>query len=178
MTLLTTLDQSCKGKMLFTPNLSPRDIIERGAFGGSYFGIEIGVQEKDNSRLFEELFKGLDQELYLSKKYITKKNKFKVKSGMGYDYWKAKGWINEIDPRGWFEWYCNYYSGRRTEDDKRQIKRWIEFCSKEGRWRNNLYRKIYQTGDWNISPRIQQSLIHWGYEINVLDYKEYVDRRI
>lgn len=161
---------------IFKPNLSPREIIERGAFGGSYFGIDIGMEEEDYSTLFESLFKDLDKELYLSSKYTPKRNKFKIRSGMGYGYWRDMGWMREQDPRGWFQWYCNYYLGRRSVDDNRQIKRWNDFCGKEGRWRNNIYSKIYETGNWNTSPRVQQSLLHWGYEINEKDYNIWIEQ--
>ena len=112
----------------------------------------------------------MDKELYLGTKYQPKKNRFKIRSGMDYEYWKRMGWMHERDPYGWFEWYCKYSIGLRGNDDNRQISRWHAFCGIEGRWRNNIYKKIYETGDWNISPRIQQSLLHWGYEVNEDDY--------
>lgn len=164
----------------FNPRLSPREIIERGAFGGNYFGVDVGANLEDYKELFECHFKGLDEELYLGKKYQPKKNCFKIRSGMDYEYWKRMGWMHERDPYGWFEWYCKYSIGLRGNDDNRQISRWHAFAGIEGRWRNNIYKKIYETGDWNISPRIQQSLLHWGYEVNEDDYnlwKDLNDRR-
>jgi len=84
-------------------------------------------------------------------------------------------WIRSQDPRGWFQWYCNYYLGRRSSDDERQIARWKDFCGHSGRWRNNIYSKIHRTGDWDISPRIQQSLLHWGYAVNQHDYEVWLE---
>lgn len=163
---------------LFKPILTPREVIERGAFGGSYFGISIhsSMLEDDYEDMFEDLFKGVDRELYLKKKYTPRVNKYRIRSGMSYEYWLEMGWMRKQDPRGWFQWYCNYYRGRRSIDDERQIKRWNDFCGREGRWRNNIYSKIYRTGDWDISPRIQQSLLHWGYEVNQEDYRMWMNR--
>lgn len=155
----------------FNPILSPREIIEAGAFGGCYFGLPI--EEYTNfeyQEMFDALFAGLDSNLYLGEKYSPKLNRFKIRSGMDYDYWKEMGWMNEDDPYGWFEWYCKYYIGRRHPDDARQIRRWQDFCGKNGRWRKRIYKRIYETDDWNISPRIQQSLLHWGYKVNQEDY--------
>lgn len=162
---------------IFKPNLSPREVIERGAFGGSYFGIGIGMEEENYLPLFESLFKDIDKGQYLSRSYSPKNNKFKTRSGMGYEYWRDMGWMRGQDPRGWFQWYCNYYLGRRSEDDDRQIKRWNGFCGEDGRWRNNIYSKIYKTSNWNTSPKVQQSLLHWGYEVNEKDYKKWIDKK-
>ena len=92
--------------------------------------------------------------------------------------WEAKGWIHKDDPRGWFEWYCKYFVGRRHEDDTRQIKRWLAFCGPKGRFRNTIYNKIYKSGlkienSKDISPRIQQSLLHWSYIVNNQDYESW-----
>ena len=161
-------------KLGFPPLLSPREIIKEGAFGGSYFGLPI--EEYTNyeyQELFDYHFKDLDMSLYLGETYKPKLNKFKIRSGMDYDYWKEMGWMHEDDPYGWFEWYCKYTMGRRHEDDDRQIRRWQDFCGINGRWRNRIYSRIYETGDWNISPRIQQSLLHWGYKVNEQDYMQW-----
>ena len=155
----------------FIPNLTPREVIEAGAFGGSYFGLKIDESEDDYSDIFESLFSGVSTRLYLGVKYSPKLNKFGITSGKSYKYWKDMKWMRSQDPRGWFAWYCNYYLGRRSSDDERQIKRWQDFCGMNGRWKNNLYSKIHRTGDWNISPRIQQSLLHWAYQANVEDYE-------
>ena len=155
----------------FIPNLTPREVIEAGAFGGSYFGLKIDESEDDYSDVFESLFNGISTTKYLGVKYSPKLNKFGITSGKSYKYWKDMKWMRSQDPRGWFAWYCNYYLGRRSSDDERQIKRWQDFCGMNGRWKNNLYSKIHRTGDWNISPRIQQSLLHWAYQANVEDYE-------
>jgi len=159
----------------FYPLLSPREVIERGAFGGCYFGMFIEEYTNyDYNSLFDYHFDGLDTSLYEGEKYSPKKNKFKVRSGMDYDYWKQMKWMHEDDPYGWFEWYCKYTQGRRHEDDDRQIRRWQDFCGVNGRWRKRIYKRMIETGNWNVSPRIQQSLLHWGYEVNMLDFEQYV----
>ena len=70
-----------------------------------------------------------------------------------------KGWINEIDPCGWFQWYFRYWKGRRTKDDKRQISRWKRIVS---RFRCILIKLI---GEGKDSPKIRQVLMHWGYKL-------------
>lgn len=159
----------------FNPVLTPRQVIEAGAFGGSYFGQDVHKSNGyDYNELFDYYFKTLEKDLYLSKKYIPRINKFKTRSGMSYKYWYSKGWIHERDPYGWFEWWCKYNMGfRHPTEDSRQIERWNKFCGKRGRWRNTIYKSIHQTGNWNSSPRIQQSLLHWGYEVNEQDYQQW-----
>ena len=158
----------------FNPILTPRAIIEQGAFGGSYFGLPIeDYTNFEYQQLFDFHFSDLDISLYLGEKYKPKTNKHKVKSGMPYQYWKEKNWIHEDDPYGWFEWYCKFFMGRRHTDDDRQIRRWQDFCGVNGRWRKTIYSRIFKTNDWNTSPRIQQSLLHWGYEVNEEDFNLY-----
>jgi hypothetical protein len=155
----------------FNPNLTPREIIEAGAFGGNYFGVDVGANLEDYKELFDYHFFNLDTSLYLGETYKPRLNRFKVRSGMDYEYWKDMGWMHQRDPYGWFEWYCKYSVGLRGEDDNRQIRRWQDFTGINGRWRNAIYKRIYETRDWNVSPRIQQSLLHWGYEVNEDDYR-------
>ena len=148
-------------------------MLNRGVFGGTYFSSLINPKEFP-----DDWFNGLDESFYLSDYYRTEINYFKVKSGQSQKEWEEKGWIHKDDPRGWFEWYCKYYMGRRHEDDERQIKRWAAFCGPKGRFRNNIYKKIFKAGvriqDSNkISPRIQQSLLHWSYKVNNEDYEKW-----
>lgn len=159
----------------FQADLTPRDILLNGAFGGSYFGIEDLEGDYDYQSLFQETLVDIPTMFYLQPKYNTKINKFKTKSGMGYEYWLDKGWMHKDDPYGWFEWYLKYYNGRRHEDDERQISRWKGVCGPNGRWRKRIYKNIYETRNWDISPRIQQSLLHWGYMVNQTDYQLYLD---
>ena len=155
--------------IIFKPMLTPKEILKEGAFGGNYFS---GDEERLDLKAW---FPDINEELYISKKYDKNKNKFKVLSGVSLKKWIESGWIHDADPKGWFEWYCKYYYGRRHEDDRRQIKRWSDFCGDNGRWRSNIYKKIHNSGlkvsscD-NVSPKIQQSLLHWSYMVNEKDF--------
>ena len=164
-----------ESELCFRPMLSPQEMLQRGVFGGTYFSELV-----DHTEFPVEWFQGLDKSYYLSKKYQAKVNCFRIKSGLSQQEWESRGWIHKDDPRGWFEWYCKYYLGRRHEDDDRQIKRWLAFCGPKGRWRNRIYAKIYEADcDINfsreISPRIQQSLLHWSYIVNVKDYTSWLE---
>ena len=160
--------------MDFTPNLSPKEIIRLGSFGGTYFYDEGGRIDINYKEFPSNWFEGLEESFYLSKKYNRKINLFKIKSGLSQEEWEEKGWINKQDPRGWFQWYCRYYMGRRTDDDERQIKRWNNFCGEKGRWRNYIYSKINKRrtsiDDISFSLAVRQSLLHWGYMINNGDF--------
>ena len=156
--------------MIFEPMFTPKEMLEKGIFGGTYFAELI-----DHKDFPEEWFENIDESFYKSDKYLTKVNFFKIKSGQSQEEWEAKGWMHKDDPRGWFEWYCKYFLGRRHEDDERQIKRWAAFCGPKGRWRNIIYAKIHVSGcgienSQDVSRRIQQSLLHWSYMVNEKDY--------
>ena len=156
--------------MIFEPMFTPKEMLEKGIFGGTYFAELI-----DHKDFPEEWFENIDESFYKSDKYLTKVNFFKIKSGQSQEEWEAKGCMHKDDPRGWFEWYCKYFLGRRHEDDERQIKRWAAFCGPKGRWRNIIYAKIHASGcgienSQDVSRRIQQSLLHWSYMVNEKDY--------
>jgi len=99
--------------------------------------------------------------------YDASVNKYKVKCGASLEEWESSGWMREQDPYGWFQWYCRFYQGRRTEDDERQISRWMKCCGPKGRWKNNLISKIAKAGcsydNFGVSPVVRQTLQHWGF---------------
>lgn len=140
----------------FTPVYTPAQCIKAGIFGGIYFnprggkegtlGRDVAIDAKEFPAAW---FRGLRMDQYASRKYDAKRNKYGVKAGMDQAYWERHGWIHPQDPRGWFQWYCRFYLGRRTEDDARQIARWLS-CVK--RWRPR----------GNKSPVIKQTLLHWA----------------
>ena len=119
--------------MEFKPNISPVDVIKKGAFGGTYFrDIYFGVNDKwyrDSWKEFKEL-EGIDKKYYCSDFYDVKLNCYGVDCGTSLRFWEKKGWINEIDPYVWFQWYFTYWKGRKSEDDQRQISRWKRIVSR------------------------------------------------
>ncbi len=165
-------------KIEFKPMLAPQEMISRGIFGGTYFSKLIDYRDFPDS-----WFENLDENLYRSDKYVSGVNYFGIKAGQSQEEWEAKGWMHQDDPRGWFEWYCKYFLGRRHTDDKRQIKRWLAFCGPRGRWRNIIYNKIHSSGckisqSETVSPRIQQSLLHWSYVVNKEDYQRWMFEKL
>ena len=102
----------------FRPELTPKDMLELGIFGGLYM--------RDCKKVFPEMwFTKAKVAPDNIKKHLPELNYFKVNASQPLSIWRKKGWIYEDDPRGWFQWYCRYYMGRRIkEEDERQIKRW------------------------------------------------------
>ena len=154
---------------LFRVNKSPVEVISEGAFGGTYFrDIYSGVNGKWYRNSWKEFkfLSDMDKKLYASSYYDVKVNKYGVKVGTSLRFWESKGWINSIDPYGWFQWYCRYWLGRRSSDDKRQIKRWRAIVN---RFKSVLVRMIKNKSakfnDYSVSPKIRQILLHWGYEL-------------
>lgn len=168
----------------FRPNLTPAECIRKGIFGGCYFnprggkaGIFASEVAIDHSEFPAAWFAGISQELYISRRYNVPTNAYKVKSGFGQKEWESKGWMHVQDPRGWFQWYCRFFCGRRSADDARQIGRWCACASPRGRWRNQLCGAVARgSGRWNdlnVSPVIRQTLLHWGYELNEAAFKHW-----
>ena len=172
-----------KDHLDFTPNLTPKEVIKAGSFGGTYFRtILSGITGKMYVDTWKEFpsdwFKGLDIKKYVTSQVINSSvNKYNVKAGGNLDMWESSGWITKIDPYGWFQWYCRFYLGRRTSDDSRQIKRWLSSTGPNGRFRITLIRKIINSktsyDDFNIGAVIRQGLLHWGYELTKKDFLNY-----
>jgi hypothetical protein len=173
----------------FLPNKSPSEIIHEGCFGGSYFrplfSSTLGVTiEDDWKELPPSWTQNLSIDRYLtSVMYNAEINKYGVACGQSIEEWEANGWINhEYDVRGWFQWYCRFFMGRRCEDDERQIGRWNRCVGEKGRWRRTLLKKYVQAGIRSVadegdeevegvSPAIHQTCFHWAWEIrqDILD---------
>ena len=167
----------------FTPSLTPAECIRNGIFGGCYFnprGGKAGIFSRDiaidHAEFPAEWFEA-DESLYLSRRYNVTTNAYRVKSGFGQREWESKGWIHAQDPRGWFQWYCRFFCGRRSADDARQIARWRACASSRGRWRNQLCGAVQRgSGRWDdvaVSPVIRQTLLHWAYELSSADYADW-----
>ena len=160
--------------MDFSPSKIPIEVIREGAFGGTYFrdiysGIS-GKWYKNSWKEFDHL-KNIDAKFYASDYYDKNLNKYKVKTGTSLRFWENKGWINEIDLYGRFQWYFRYCLGRRSKDDKRQINRCKRILSRFG---GKLVKMIRDADskfdDYSISPKIRQILLHWGYELTEKDF--------
>ena len=134
---------------IFKPQLSPKKMLELGAFGGSYFEGKI-----------KEYPKSWFAKAKLSKTFDIKQNYFKVRAGLSRKYWIEKGWIFKEDPLGWFQWYCRYAKGRRIPHiDGVQIKRWKNFTRHVTAIKNNC-----ESGDIHCRRRQRQAILQWAYD--------------
>ncbi len=133
----------------FSPELSPKQMLVLGVFGGKY--MTDCVQEFPSSWFTKAKLSPGQAD--------PKVNFFKVSASRPLSYWIEKGWIRPQDPRGWFQWYCRYYMGRRSEDDERQIKRWLAM-----RRHIAQLKKHCRKGDWTCRPVQRQALLHWAYD--------------
>lgn len=174
----------CQDYPGFLPNLSPSDILNLGSFGGTYFRpIESAVTGLSyGDEVWKEFpaswFEGLDiGSQVTSSIYKPAVNRYKVKCGGSLGMWESSGWISELDPYGWFQWYCRFFLGRRSTDDDRQISRWLAGHGPSGRFRLQLFNKIIaakvKVDDFRVSPVIRQTCQHWGYEPREADLTEY-----
>ncbi len=133
----------------FTPDLSPKQMLELGVFGGKYMTDckdEFPASWYTNAKL-------------ASGPSDPALNYFRTRASQSLSVWRDKGWIHPDDPRGWFQWYCRYYLGRRSlEEDARQIKRWKAIRRHIGQLRAHCLQ-----GDVHCRPAQRQALLHWAY---------------
>lgn len=134
----------------FTPDLTPKEMLAIGIFGGKYMNDcrnEFPADWYKNAKLSTE-------------KHDPTLNYFKVNASQPLSTWRQKGWISQYDPRGWFQWYCRYYMGRRIHDeDMRQIKRWKMMKRHIAQIKKNC-----KAGDMLCRPVQRQALLHWAYD--------------
>jgi hypothetical protein len=133
----------------FHPDLSPKQMLKLGVFGGKYM-----------TDCRDEFPKDWFTKAKLSpNRYDKNLNYFGVRASQSLTIWRQNGWIHPDDPRGWFQWYCRYYMGRRHPDDERQIQRWVKM-RRHIIWLQGACR----IGDTFCRPRQRQALLHWGYD--------------
>ncbi len=133
----------------FKPELSPRQMLELGVFGGRYM---TDCREEFPAEWFAEA-------KLCHERHVPEFNFFGVNASQPLAVWQEKGWINPDDPRGWFQWYCRYYLGRRSEDDERQIKRWRAMTRHIAQ-----IRKHCRPGNITCRPKQRQALLNWAYD--------------
>lgn len=135
----------------FTPDLTPEKMLELGVFGGLYM--------TDKPKEFPRAW-FVKAKLAKDKKVDPALNYFGVMASQPLRVWREKGWIHKDDPRGWFQWYCRYYMGRRIPaEDERQIKRWIAMRRHVAQIQKNC-----SAGDFACHTKQRQALLHWAYD--------------
>jgi len=138
----------------FQPELTPAQMLQLGVFGGKYL--------TDCTDEFPAIW---FRHAKLSPgRSDPRLNYFRVRASLPLQEWRDKGWIHPDDPRGWFQWYCRYYMGRRLPgEDQRQIKRWQAFTRHVGAIKKHCHR-----GDDDCRRRQKQALLHWAYDARKL----------
>lgn len=134
----------------FKPQLTPKEMLKMGVFGGKYMtdcATEFPSDWFKNAKLCHEF-------------HNPELNYFGVNASQPLAVWRKKGWIYEEDPRGWFQWYCRYFMGRRIpSEDARQIKRWKAMQRHVSQIKLNC-----KPGDLKCRRVQRQALLHWAYD--------------
>jgi hypothetical protein len=133
----------------FRPQLTPRQMLELGVFGGKYM---TDCRDEFPASWFRRA-------KLCSGRRDRKLNFFGVNASQSLAAWRRQRWIHPQDPRGWFQWYCRYYLGRRSRDDARQIRRWRAIARHVA-----AIRKHCEPGDLECRRRQRQAVLHWAYD--------------
>ena len=133
----------------FAPELTPKHLLRLGVFGGKYMTDCRGEFPKS-------WFTGAT---LCADRHDARLNYFRVNASQSLAVWRRMGWIRPQDPRGWFQWYCRYYTGRRSADDARQIRRWRAIARHV-----SAIRKHCEKGDLGCRRRQRQAVLHWAYD--------------
>ena len=136
----------------FSPDLTPKQMLALGVFGGVYM---------------RDCTKEFPKDWFIKAKFQKKGtyvhdaelNLFGKNASQPLSVWQKKGWIYKEDPRGWFQWYCRYYMGRRCPDDERQIRRWKAIARHITQVKKNC-----RAGDMTCRPKQRQAILHWAYD--------------
>ncbi len=134
---------------VFNPDLTPKQMLLLGVFGGKYM-TDCRKEFPDDWFIHAKL---------CHERHDKNLNLFGVNASKSLSYWEKKGWIYEEDPRGWFQWYCRYYRGRRCSDDLRQIRRWQAMKRHVAQLKRNC-----PPFELSCRRRQRQALLHWAYD--------------
>jgi hypothetical protein len=137
----------------FRPDLTPKQLLQLGVFGGKYMTdcrAEFPASWFARAKLCPDF-------------HDARLNFFGVNASQPLSVWRGKDWLSPEDPRGWFQWYCRYYLGRRGPDDERQIRRWQAV-----RRHVAQLQKACDRADWGCRPRQRQALLHWAYDSRLI----------
>jgi hypothetical protein len=137
----------------FEPQLTPKQMLALGMFGGKYM---TDCRDEFPATWFARARLCADR-------HDPRLNYFGVNASQSLAEWRRTGWINRQDPRGWFQWYCRYYMGRRTRDDARQIRRWRAIARHVA-----AIRKHCDKADLYGRRRQRQAVLHWAYDSRAL----------
>ena len=133
----------------FRPELTPRQMLQLGVFGGKYM---TDCREEFPASWFARA-------KLCETRHDPGLNFFGVNASQSLSTWRRNGWIHPQDPRGWFQWYCRYYMGRRSADDRRQIRRWRAIARHVA-----AIRRHCEKGDLECRRRQRQAALHWAYD--------------
>jgi len=137
----------------FKPDLTPKQLLALGVFGGVYMR---DCRDEFPADWFTKARFQIEGRV----KRDSKLNFFGVHASQSLSVWRANGWIHKDDPRGWFQWYCRYYRGRRLpQEDERQIKRWVAMRRHVSQVVNSC-----RAEDFSCHTKQRQALLHWAYD--------------
>ena len=166
----------------FRPNLSPKQMFSLGSFGGTYwrpiYSSVTGKNYKNKHKKYPASWWKNIPDSWLTTpwdEYDKSINRYNVKVGTTLEFWESKDWITKYHPYGWVQWYCDFYDGKRSPDDEWQISRWVKTAGPNSRFRkaliNLIKKKKAKYDDYTVSPKIRQTLQHWGYKLTKEDMK-------
>ena len=132
----------------FQPFYTPKQMLEMGVFEGKYLN---SCRDEYPADWFENA--------RLSDVPDPKMNYFGVKSRKPSAWWAERNLFHIQDPRGWFEWYCRFWMGRRTADDARQIQRQRMMV------RHHAQIMLHGRGDMTHRKKQRQTLLQWSWNV-------------